>query len=266
LSQAGKNNGPPIENGRPGEELNLSAQTDNIAARGNEASTKPRKQRFTPWYETNAFLEKFKEWCEWNNQQWEEWSVNHATNTYRSCTYWLVKRLKACPEFEGLPENTVIQILDMACRKLAPKNHPDPWSYLLPGSDMYGAETDPRTEALIGLRKLKVPEAPGMDCLEIAWRKACSRPLALPDPGANLRVRAIMTLAVHLQQASLTGFIVLPQERIAQLAGVSQELISKILRNAVDEGWLHSHRKYPPKAQRANEYVCNLFRQESGVC
>ena len=184
--------------------------------------------------------------------------MNRATDTYRSCTYWLVKRLKACPEFEGLSENGIVEILDIACRKLAPRNHPDPWSYLLPDCDIYGAETDSRTETLIALRKLKVPEAQGMDCLEIAWGKACSRPLALPDPGASLKVRRIMTLAVHLQQASLTGFMVLPQERIAQLAGVSQELISRILRNAVAKGWLRLHRKYPPKAQRATEYVCTL--------
>jgi hypothetical protein len=160
-------------------------------------------------------------------EDFERWQETACHGDYRGVSFILVRKLKSLPEWQELAANEAAYALDLTF-ELAGWD----WDWILPSIGVNQVEArDDFIATWKGVRLALDPE--GRDPLELAYQNACECPIEW-TPELRQRVGPstpnllrFVSLAWSLQkQAGSYGYILLPQERIAEMMDVSQRQVS----------------------------------------
>jgi hypothetical protein len=214
-----------------------------------------------PDYWSRERLMLIAQWCRETTEDFEQWQANACHGDYRGVSFILVRKLKSKPEWQELDSDEAARSLDLAF-DLARWE----WDSMLPTVGVNQVEArDDFVATWKGVRLALDPD--GRDPLELAYQNACEHPVewrrelkqTLGPSTPNLLT--FVSIASHLQrQSGPSGYILLPQDRIAKMMDVSQRQVSAWCTRLRVAGLLTEIERFVP-GKKATRWRCN-YRQE----
>jgi hypothetical protein len=179
-----------------------------------------------PEYWSKERLDQIYQWCQDTCDDFGTWQQTACHGDYRGVSLTLVRRLKSKPEWQELDADEATRGLDVAFELAGWE-----WDSVLPVVGVNQVEA--RDDFIATWRVRLALDPAGRDPLELAYDNARQAPVEWTPELTRLlgppsvRFRTFVSLASCLQkQVGLSGFILLPQERIAAMLGVSQRQVS----------------------------------------
>jgi len=208
-------------------------------------------------YWTRARLEQIRQWAEETVMDFEAWQATAPFGAYRGVTFNLVRKLKSLPEWEGLSPEDAARSLDVAFQLLG-----DDWDTMIPVCGVNEIESrDDFIATWKGVRLALDPQ--GRDPVTAAYDHARAHTIvANADLAQRLgtcspKLLVFLSLACYLQERmGPSGYILLPQERIAELMGVSQQQVSAWCARLRQAGVIEEINRFVP-AKKATRWRCN---------
>lgn len=179
-------------------------------------------------------------------------NADHSDGTGHRCSVWrFASELKSHPDLAGLPAWEAVRIVDEVLAQHGG------WQ-LLPASDVWDCETDPRDDFLAVWDTIETPLDSVYDPLEAMplverWPLSSQR---WPSPADEPYRRAVSVCFWYARLLDAEGKFFLACRTLGELLGVSHDRAAAYLRRATGEGLLNCVEK--GSQGRASRYVFNF--------